>query len=99
MTELEKTVTLGRGVVLAILMVIGSGLLGLPGLVADSGTVQEVVFGWLLIILAAMPLIQICAGLGKKFPCSGAVPLCPRGCGRVGRVRSNCSRLRVLYSG
>lgn len=73
MTELEKTVTLGRGVVLAILMVIGSGLLGLPGLVADSGTVQEVVFGWLLIILAAMPLIQICAGLGKKFPCSGGL--------------------------
>jgi amino acid efflux transporter len=73
MTELEKTVTLGRGVVLAILMVIGSGLLGLPGLVADSGTVQEVVFGWLLIILAVMPLIQICAGLGKKFPCSGGL--------------------------
>lgn len=73
MTELEKTVTLGRGVVLAILMVIGSGLLGLPGLVADTGTVQEVVFGWLLIILAVMPLIQICAELGKKFPCSGGL--------------------------
>lgn len=73
MTELEKTVTLGRGVVLAILMVIGSGLLGLPGMVADSGTAQEVVFGWLLIILAAMPLIQICAELGKKFPCSGGL--------------------------
>ena len=73
MAELEKTVTLGRGIVLAILMVIGSGLLGLPGLVADVGTAQEVVFGWLLIIMAAMPLIQICAGLGKKFPCSGGL--------------------------
>lgn len=73
MTELEKTVTLWRGVVLAILMVIGSGLLGLPGLVADAGTVQEVVFGWLLIILAAMPLIHICAELGKKFPYSGGL--------------------------
>lgn len=73
MTELKKTVTLGRGVVLAILMVMGSGLLGLPGLVADAGTVQEVVFGWLLIILAAMPLIQICAELGKKFPYSGGL--------------------------
>ncbi len=73
MAELEKTVTLGRGIVLAILMVIGSGLLGLPGLVADVGTVQEVVFGWLLIILAAMPLIQICAMLGKKFPYSGGL--------------------------
>lgn len=73
MAELEKTVTLGRGIVLAILMVIGSGLLGLPGLIADVGTVQEVVFGWLLIILATMPLIQICVRLGKKFPYSGGL--------------------------
>lgn len=73
MAELEKTVTLGRGVVLGILMVIGSGLLGLPGLIADVGTVQEVVFGWLLIILASIPLIQICARLGKKFPFSGGM--------------------------
>ncbi|MDD4497814.1 MAG: APC family permease [Methanosarcinaceae archaeon] len=73
MSELGKTVTLGRGVVLAILMVIGSGLLGLPGLVADVGTVKEVVFGWLLIILATMPLIQICSRLGVKFPYSGGL--------------------------
>jgi amino acid efflux transporter len=78
MTELKKTVTLGRGVVLAMLMVIGSGLLGLPGLVADVGTVQEVVYGWLLIILAAMPLIQICARLGVKFPYSGGISLYAR---------------------
>ena len=38
--------------------VIGSGLLGLHGLVADAGTVQEVVFGWLLIILATMHLFR-----------------------------------------
>lgn len=73
MSELGKTVTLGRGVVLAVLMVIGSGLLGLPGLIADVGNVQEVVFGWLLIIFATMPLIQICARLGVKFPCSGGL--------------------------
>ncbi|MFY1110788.1 MAG: APC family permease [Methanosarcinaceae archaeon] len=78
MTELKKTVTLGRGVVLAMLMVIGSGLLGLPGLVADVGTVQEVVYGWLLIILATMPLIQICARLGVKFPYSGGISLYAR---------------------
>ncbi len=73
MNELNKSVTLGRGVVLAVLMVIGSGLLGLPGLVADSGTVEEVVFGWLFIILATMPLIQVCVRLGVKFPCTGGL--------------------------
>ncbi len=73
MNELNKSVTLGRGVVLAVLMVIGSGLLGLPGLVADIGTVDDVVFGWLFIILATMPLIQVCIRLGVKYPCTGGL--------------------------
>jgi len=70
MEELNKSVTLGKGVVLAVMMVVGSGLLGLPGLVANIGTVQEVVFGWILIILAVAPLIQFFSSLGTKFPCS-----------------------------
>jgi amino acid efflux transporter len=59
MNELDKSVTLGKGFVLAVMMVVGSGLPGLPGMVANIGTVQEVVFGWILIILAVVPLIQI----------------------------------------
>jgi amino acid efflux transporter len=65
MAELEKTVTLGRGIVLAILMVIGSGLLFLPWLVADFWSLHEVVFGLFLIILAVFLFIHFFFMLGK----------------------------------
>ncbi|WP_440957068.1 APC family permease [Methanosarcina sp. Mfa9] len=68
MAELEKTITLWRGLGLAICMLIGTGILALPGLALDAGNVHEAVLGWLLISLVAVPLIQICARLGLKFP-------------------------------
>ncbi len=68
MTELGKTITLWRGLGLAICMLIGTGILALPGLALDAGNVHEAVLGWLLISLVAVPLIQICARLGLKFP-------------------------------
>lgn len=68
MTELEKTITLRRGLGLAICMLIGTGILALPGLALDAGSVHEAVLGWFLISLIAIPLIQICTRLGLKFP-------------------------------
>ncbi len=68
MTELGKTITLWRGLGLAICMLIGTGILALPGLALDAGNVYEAVLGWLLISLVALPLIHICARLGLKFP-------------------------------
>ncbi|AKB74877.1 hypothetical protein MSLAZ_1616 [Methanosarcina lacustris Z-7289] len=68
MTELGKTITLGQGLGLAICMLIGTGILALPGLALDAGSVHEAVLGWFLISLLAVPLIQICARLGLKFP-------------------------------
>ncbi|MDD3248695.1 MAG: APC family permease [Methanosarcina sp.] len=68
MTELGKTITLRRGLGLAICMLIGTGILALPGLALDAGSVHEAVLGWFLISLVAIPLIQICSRLGLKFP-------------------------------
>jgi amino acid transporter len=68
MTELEKTITLRRGLGLAICMLIGTGILALPGLALDAGSVHEAVLGWFLISFIAVPLIQICSRLGLKFP-------------------------------
>ena len=68
MTELGKTITLRRGLGLAICMLIGTGILALPGLALDVGSVHEAILGWFLIALVAIPLIQICARLGLKFP-------------------------------
>ena len=68
MRKLEKTITLRRGLGLAICMLIGTGILALPGLALDAGSTHEAILGWFLIALIAVPLIQICARLGLKFP-------------------------------
>lgn len=68
MSKLEKTITLKRGMGLAVCMLIGTGILALPGLALDAGSAHEAVLGWFLIALVAVPLIQICARLGLKFP-------------------------------
>jgi len=73
MTELKTTITLWKGVALAVCMVIGSGLLGLPGMTLEIGNVYSVAGGWLLISIAAIPLIYIFARLGLKFTSSAGL--------------------------
>ncbi len=68
MAELEKTITLRRGLGLAICMLIGTGILALPGLALDAGSIHEAILGWFLIAVVAVPLIAICSRLGMKFP-------------------------------
>lgn len=68
MTELGKTISLRRGIGLAICMLIGTGILALPGLALGVGNVHEAIIGWLLIIIVTIPRIQICSRLGLKFP-------------------------------
>jgi APA family basic amino acid/polyamine antiporter len=68
MTELKKTISFRRGMGLAVCMLIGTGILALPGLALDVGTVHEAILGWFLIAAAAVPLIAICSCLGLKFP-------------------------------
>lgn len=68
MRNLEKTITLRRGLGLAVCMLVGTGILALPGLALDAGSAHEAVLGWFLITIMAVPLIQICARLGLKFP-------------------------------
>jgi APA family basic amino acid/polyamine antiporter len=68
MTELKKTISFRRGMGLAICMIIGTGILALPGLALDVGTVHEAILGWFLIAIVAVPLIAICSSLGLRFP-------------------------------
>ena len=68
MTELGKTISLRRGIGLAICMLIGTGILALPGLALGVGNVHEAILGWLLITIVTIPRIQICSRLGLKFP-------------------------------
>ena len=68
MTELGKTISFRRGIGLAICMLIGTGILALPGLALGVGNVHEAILGWFLIAVVTVPLIQICSRLGLKFP-------------------------------
>ncbi|MGB9928242.1 MAG: APC family permease [Methanosarcina sp.] len=73
MAELRKTITLRKGIGLAICMLIGTGILSLPGLVLGVANAHEVILGWLLIVFITLPRIQICSKLGLKFPSSSGV--------------------------
>lgn len=73
MTDLEKTITLKKGIGLAICMLIGTGILALPGLALSVGNVHEAILGWLLITFVTIPRIQICSRLGLRFPSTSGI--------------------------
>lgn len=66
-TQLRKTITLWRGLGLAVTMVVGSGLLGLPGIALEEGGVHSAALGWVLTSAAMAPLVYVFASLGRRF--------------------------------
>jgi len=66
-SSLRKEITLLKGIVLAVSMIIGSGLLGLPGLALELGTPQEALGGWICIALAMIPMLYIFMNLGMRY--------------------------------
>ncbi len=73
MTELKKSLSISQAVALAVSMVVGSGLLGLPGLALDAGGTAGACLGWLATTLLSIPLLYIFARLGLKFPSSAGL--------------------------
>ncbi len=71
--ELKKSISLWKGIALSVSMVIGSGLLGLPGLALEMGTIYTAAGGWLLISIMLVPLIHIFTYLGLKFTSSAGL--------------------------
>ncbi|MGL4766511.1 MAG: APC family permease [Formosimonas sp.] len=72
MSELKKTLTLYSGTALFLNIVIGAGLLVLPGL-AYQQTGGMAIFSWLLCALVALPLLLVFVVLGKHYPDSGGI--------------------------
>ncbi len=72
MSELRPTLTLFSGTVLVLNIVIGAGLLVLPGLVYQQ--VREFsMLAWLLCAAAALPLLLVFISLGKAHPHAGGI--------------------------
>lgn len=71
-SELAKTLTIGQAVGLAISIVVGSGLLVLPGLAYQiSGSAA--IYSWVIDALLVIPLLVIFAYLGANFPSAGGI--------------------------
>jgi amino acid transporter len=64
---LERLITVPHGVALAVSMVIGSGLLGLPGIALAEGGVHGAAIGWVVVVVSVVPLIAIFSRLGFRF--------------------------------
>ena len=70
--QLHKTLTVSRGVGVSISMIVGSGLLVLPGL-AYAKVGSAAVFAWVGAAAVVLPLLLIFAQLGSRYPNAGGV--------------------------
>jgi amino acid efflux transporter len=70
--ELKKTLGLFTAVGLAITMVVGSGLLILPGL-AYQKVGSAAIYAWGISALISIPLLIVFARLGAEIPGAGGV--------------------------
>lgn len=69
---LERHLTLGPAVALAVTTVIGGGALALPG-VALRQAGSAAIIGWLLAAAITVPLLLVFAQLGSRYPSAGGV--------------------------
>ncbi|SDR21125.1 amino acid/polyamine/organocation transporter, APC superfamily [Rhizobiales bacterium GAS113] len=72
MTTLVKSLGAARGTALMLNIVIGAGLLVLPGLaVQEAGDLA--IWSWIACAIAALPLLGVFLLLGRRFPDAGGV--------------------------
>ncbi len=69
---LAKTLSLPVAVGLAITVVVGSGLLALPGLAYEAAG-GAAVYGWLISAVIIIPLLIVFADLGARIPGAGGI--------------------------
>jgi amino acid transporter len=65
---LKRNISMRQGVVLAVGMVLGSGLFGLPGLAIEQGGADMALLGWLLMALFMSPMLYVFIVLGRAYP-------------------------------
>ncbi len=70
--RLDRVLTLGPAVGLAVTMVVGSGLLVLPGLVYRNAG-DAALWSWVLAALIVAPVLVAIASLGAAYPSAGGI--------------------------
>lgn len=68
MNGLSKNIGVVSGIIIAISMVIGSGLLGLPGVVIDEVGPVTALYGWFAIVVFMLPMLVVFTKLGLRYP-------------------------------
>ncbi|MEE9272617.1 MAG: amino acid permease [Robiginitomaculum sp.] len=72
MGELKKSLTTLTGAGLMLNIVIGAGLLSLPGL-AVKMVGDHAIFSWIICALASIPLLLVFVFMGRRYPNAGGV--------------------------
>ena len=70
--KLKKTLSISQAVGLGITIVVGSGLLLLPGLAYQDAGASSI-YVWVICALLVIPLLVIFSALGAKYPTAGGV--------------------------
>jgi amino acid efflux transporter len=70
--DLDRTLTLWPAVGLAVTMVVGSGVLVLPGIAYDDRGASAV-WSWVAAGAICIPLLRVIAVLGGKYPSAGGI--------------------------
>ena len=99
MSELKKTLGAGSGTAMMLNVVLGAGLLILPGLAAKIASVASF-WAWVAAIGAALPLLWVFAMLSAKFPDAGGIAhLVEQVFGRIGALVASFIFLGAVFLG
>ena len=72
MSGLRKPLTVPRGIALMLNIVIGAGILALPGL-AVKQVGDHAFLAWVLCALASLPLLGVFIVMGRRYPDAGGI--------------------------
>ncbi len=86
MAEFRKTIGVGRGAAMMLNIVLGAGLLSIPGLaLAEAGDAALLI--WLACAVAVVPLLFVFGVIGREHPDAGGIATIMRkGMGEAGYV-------------
>ncbi|QIE43456.1 amino acid permease (plasmid) [Rhodobacteraceae bacterium SC52] len=99
MAELPRTLSVWRGTAMMLNIVLGAGLLTLPGLAAQSAGASAPLI-WALCAVASAPLLIVFALLGRRWPGAGGLAtILSKSFGRFGYISGTLLFLGAVIFG